>query len=299
MIDLPMKAREWVELITGQSILDCTPLAGSTSAAVFHIISTDKTEYVLRLFTWKSWLENEPDLARHEAFALKTALAGYSLTPSLIGFDETGEFAGDPAVLMTMLPGQVILEPPDFDLWVGQLAKTIFEIHQTKARDFCWRYTHWYRPNDLKIPGWTQVPEAFEQLIKLLKKPAPKMPTVFLHRDYHPTNVLWKNDQVSGVVDWVNACMGPALVDVSHCRLNLVSLYGVEIADKFLHAWLDLVGEEHYSLWWDVNGLADGWVFNEPISVYGGWIDFGKTDLTVEIIASRLDDYALSLAAKL
>lgn len=296
---LPVKALNWVEAIIGQSILTVHILVGSTSADVYHLIAANQSEYVLRLFTLKSWLKNEPDLARHEAFALEAALTGNFASPSLIGFDETGELAGTPAVLMTMLPGNVILEPFNGDLWVKQLAKTLSEIHQIKARDFSWQYKHWYDPNQLKKPDWTKVPVSFEQLIQYLKKPAPKMPTVFLHRDYHPANLLWQNGKISGVVDWVNACLGPAMVDVSHCRLNLVSLYGVEVADKFLDAWLNLAGEEHYSLWWDVNGLASGWVFTEPISVYGGWADFGKTDLTVEIISSRLDEFVQSLGEKL
>ena len=31
-----------------------------------------------------------------------------------------------------------------------------------------------------------------------------------LHRDFHPLNVLWGAADVSGVVDWVNACVGHA-----------------------------------------------------------------------------------------
>lgn len=27
-----------------------------------------------------------------------------------------------------------------------------------------------------------------------------------LCRDYHPINVLWLGEEISGIVDWVNAC---------------------------------------------------------------------------------------------
>ena len=289
----------WVETIIGHPIERIITLVGSTSSAVYQLTSLDKKIYVLRLFTLEQWLENEPDLARHEALALKAARIGQIQTPELIGFDETGELAGKPAVLMSMLPGNVDLKPKDINHWVDQLAHALFEIHQIEATNFSWRYKHWYHKSDLKVPEWTQAAEYFEKLIKLLKEPAPKMPEVFIHRDYHPANVLWQNGEVSGIVDWVNACVGPAMVDVSHCRLNLVSMFGVEVADKFLDAWLKLAGQEHYSLWWDVNGLANGWVFNAPISIYSGWADFGKTDITIELIASRLDRYVQSLAEKL
>ena len=38
----------------------------------------------------------------------------------------------------------------------------------------------------------------------------------------------------SGVVDWANACLGPAAVDVAHFRVNLAVLHGPATADAVL-----------------------------------------------------------------
>lgn len=296
---LSAQVLQWVESLIHQPILAADALVGSTSAEVYRLVAADQKAYVLRLFTWKSWLESEPDLARHEAFALQAASPALPCAPRLIGFDETGKNTTVPAVLMTMLPGSVELEPTDIDQWTYALAQTLCDIHQIEMPNFSWQYKHWYSRNELIVPSWTKVPACFDRLVQLLKTPPPPMPSVFLHRDYHPTNVLWENGKISGVVDWVNACLGPAMVDVGHCRLNLVSLYGVEAADKFLQAWLNLAGDKHNSLWWDVNALADGWAFYEELSVYSGWADFGKTDVTMSLLASRLDEYVESLAVKM
>ena len=53
--------------------------------------------------------------------------------------------------------------------------------------------------------------------------PPPGLPEVLVHRDYHPGNVLWRRSKISGVVDWQAACTGPAVADVAHCRVNLLT----------------------------------------------------------------------------
>ncbi len=55
-----------------------------------------------------------------------------------------------------------------------------------------------------------------------------------IHRDFHPDNVLWSDGRISGVVDWANACLGPAAVDVAHFRVNLAVLHGPATADAVL-----------------------------------------------------------------
>jgi hypothetical protein len=56
---------------------------------------------------------------------------------------------------------------------------------------------------------------------------------------------------VSGVVDWHAACTGPAVADVGHCRVNLLT-FGTDAAQRFTalrqraagatyHPWADVV----------------------------------------------------------
>jgi len=90
---------------------------------------------------------------------------------------------------------------------------------------------------------------------------------VFLHRDFHPGNVLWRRGTVSGLVDWQAASIGPPSVDVGHCRANLLS-YGTEVANKFTTLWEQASGR-HYDPWADVStiiGMLDV-LRDEPPSV--------------------------------
>ncbi|HET7658061.1 MAG TPA: phosphotransferase, partial [Bacillales bacterium] len=91
-------------------------LPGSTSAELYDLTvlrSGIKENLVLRLFTLKEWLDEEPDLALHEAHALKHAIQTKLPTPQIIGFDEDGRSCGTPAVLMTKLEGKGNLKPKD------------------------------------------------------------------------------------------------------------------------------------------------------------------------------------------
>ena len=75
---------------------------------------------------------------------------------------------------------------------------------------------------------------------------------MFLHRDYHPGNVLWRDGLVAGVVDWVNASRGPVDADLGHCRVNLAMAYDLAAADRFLSAHRALTGAADYDPYWDV-----------------------------------------------
>nr|AIA18022.1 Phosphotransferase enzyme family [uncultured bacterium] len=127
-----------------------------------------------------------------------------------------------------------------------------------------------------------------------MKQPPPETALRFIHRDYHPVNVLWQEGKVSGVVDWANACRGPAGVDLGHCRVELAQLYDVATADAFLEKYQRLAGAEFsYQPYWDILALFD--ILFGPPQVYPGWPAFGFTGLTEQILMERLDLYLLSL----
>jgi aminoglycoside phosphotransferase (APT) family kinase protein len=73
---------------------------------------------------------------------------------------------------------------------------------------------------------------------------------VLVHRDYHPGNMLWRWGTVSGVVDWQAICTGPAVIDVAHCRVNLLT-FGAATAGQFT-AWWQRESGAAYHPWADV-----------------------------------------------
>ena len=96
-------------------------------------------------------------------------------------------------------------------------------------------------------------------------------------------------------MDWVNACRGPAGVDIGHCRLNLVCLFGTEAADQFLKYYQEYAGSAFkYDPYWDLVCYFD-FIFPGPPGVYQGWLDFGIHHLTNSNITQRLEKFLTTL----
>lgn len=302
---LSEKTRAWVADLAGPSakLLAVEPLKGGISSAVYalemELNGGKQVRWVMRQFTDKSWNEAEPDLALHESTVLKAAFESGMKSPEWVGADFDGGRCGLPTVVMTRLPGRVVLpERSPSAAWLHGLADTLARLHGAKVEPVKWNYFTYNKVSDLQIPDWSKEPEAWSAVIGRVREQAPQYKPRFIHRDYHPTNVLWQDNRVSGVVDWVNACMGPAGIDTGHCRLNLVQLYGVETADAFLTDYLDCPGSvsEADDPYWDMLDLIE--VLEWPPEVYPGWIDLGFRGLNAELIARRLDEYAVSLVRK-
>src|SRR5215207_9828717 len=69
-----------------------------------------------------------------------------------------------------------------------------------------------------------------------------------------PQPSRWSPDRLTGVVDWIEACVGPPEIDVGHCRLNLTVLFSADVADRFREMYQ---AESGHSLdaWWDIHAL--------------------------------------------
>src|SRR5699024_3552631 len=97
-------------------------LKGGTSSTL-HQISLRSNQgiqnVVVRQFDNEEWLEEEPDLAYHEAESLRLAAKVNVQTPEMIAFDKTGSECGTPSVLMTMLEGSVELKPKNMEQWLN------------------------------------------------------------------------------------------------------------------------------------------------------------------------------------
>ncbi|MBI1925365.1 aminoglycoside phosphotransferase family protein [Candidatus Poribacteria bacterium] len=297
----PSDALRWVvdSVGPGAKIQSVWGLAGATSSAVYGIeveYNGRRFKLVLRLFVKEDWLAEEPDLALHEAESLKKAGDADLPTPDVIAYDEKGFHCGVPAVLMTYLPGVVELKPVNLDNWLYQLAESLISVHAVEVGTYRWRYFSWNDLSCLEPPSWSKHRELWEKAIEIVLQPEPEERACFIHRDYHPTNVLWQDNRISGVIDWVNACLGPASVDLSHCRGNLFALYGVAAADRFLHAYQSLVGGAfEYQPYWDLTAAIGA--LPEP-GIYPPWIEFGIRHLNTDILKERADEFLASVMAR-
>lgn len=300
---LPARATDWVTAAVpgarGVRVLE--QFAGATTSSL-HSIEVDRDgapplPLVLRRYTDPDVRAEEPQYQRTEAAALR-ALEGLPevVAPRLVAFDMTGEACDVTAVLMGRLEGHPAISPPDVDVWVHGLAEALAAIHRVDGGAIDDVYERWHDPRTLELPRWAGQPAAWARLIEASRDLEPTGPQVLLHRDYHPGNVLWHDGVVTGIVDWPNACRGVAALDAGHCRRDIVSTHGIKAAEAFRTAYAEASGRIPDALC-DALALLDsssdsGFVLN----VYHA---YGRTDLTVETIHARLDEYAVLIASRL
>jgi Ser/Thr protein kinase RdoA (MazF antagonist) len=242
-------------------------------------------------------VKREPDLALREGMSLQHAVCASLPVPTLIALDASGEHCGVPATLVTRVSGKVILEPADRSEWLRGLARSAFQIHRVEASGFRWKYRRYNDGARLSVPSWSQRQDAWKKAIEIVEGPAPTYRECFIHRDYHPSNVLWVDDRVSGVVDWVNGCRGPAGIDVAWCRHNLANLHSVKVADEFLAAYIAEAGPDfRYDPYWDLRSVVE--LLPGPPLMYDGWRAAGVGPISGALMRERVDAYVASVVAR-
>ncbi|MGH3161180.1 MAG: phosphotransferase family protein [Streptosporangiaceae bacterium] len=263
----PRQALAWAGAGLGGPVTSARALRGGMSSAV-HLVTVrrpdgERAQAVLRRYVRPD--PDEPDPAAREARALRLAGPAGVPTPALLAVDPDGTQAGVPALLMSRLRGRVDWWPSDLDRWLERLAALLPRIHGTALPpgEAVPRFAP-YRQENYRPPGWARYPRVWERAVEISRGPAPDLPAVLLHRDFHPGNVLWRYGRVSGVVDWLGACSGPAPADVAHCRINLLTM-GAEVVSRFTVRWERVAGAAYHP-WGDVvtivgflDDLHDDW----------------------------------------
>ena len=202
---------------------------------VIHAIEAEnrgvRRKLVLRRYIDLAWLQGEPDVAEREARVLQLLenVPGL-IVPKLVNVDPFGDELGWPTVLMSRLPGRHHWEPPSIE----RLAEVAPTIHTVQPPRGFRRYRPYYDFATMKPPDWSSQPKLWERAYDVAQR-ARVEPTAtrFIHRDHHAGNVLWAYGRVSGVVDWVEACVGPAAVDFARARMNLAARMGIGAARRY------------------------------------------------------------------
>jgi aminoglycoside phosphotransferase (APT) family kinase protein len=257
---LPTAARDWVraELGRGVRIVSSHSRAGGTSSAIHAVNVEDgrgaRRQLIIRRYVRTDWLADEPDLAEHEARVLQLLEGTAVDAPELVAVDPTGDRCDAPAVLMTRLPGRIRWATRDLDRFLDGLVDEMLSIHAVDVPESV--SIRPFRPYDegkaLEPPPGSSCPDAWWRAIEAHAGPPPTRERIFIHRDFHPGNVLWRGDAVSGVVDWCGASLGSPEADVAHCRINLSHALGYDAAERLTARYLERSGRAEYDPYWDL-----------------------------------------------
>lgn len=221
----PIDMLRWLCAQLGASeVVRVRALHGGTSSAVHQVLLRSRGGSTLLVILRRyvlGRLAEEPWTPGNEADVLKLLTDSRVRAPRLLTADPDGSNTGTPTIVMSSLPGRVDWNPREISSWLRQLAEALPEIHAVPIAVGLRPFAPY--PAEAPLPPpWSKHPAAWERAIELFQGPQPQGPRVFIHRDYHPGNVLWSRSRISGIVDWPSACEGPAEADVAHCRANLV-----------------------------------------------------------------------------
>lgn len=243
---LPDGVRAWIAREAGAKVVGTLRLQGASSAAIHRVDLYDGRRLVVRRYVWPGFTDSEPEAPGREADAMSFAHAHGLAVPELIAADPTGEVVGDgvPVLLMTFAAGQPVGVPD-----LGRLAETAAAIHAVDADDLGHEWFPWYEAEMVTPPPLAGDRMMWDRAIVLWATARPAYRPVFVHRDFHPGNVLWSRGRLTAVVDWAAACRGPIGCDLAHCRNNLRDWGSPEIADAFVATYEALTGETFDPFW--------------------------------------------------
>ncbi|MFF9978615.1 phosphotransferase family protein [Streptomyces erythrochromogenes] len=258
---------------------------------------------VLRSFVKPFYVRHAEGLLTREAAILRL-LAGTDVpAATLAAVDATAQYCDHPSLLMSLLPGTVRLDDQGAEERAELLARQLVRIHRlpVTASQRPRTYQAWASPDRVTPPAATERPELWRRAVDVIRREPPAHQGRFLHRDFHPGNVLFTGTgadlRISGVVDWVETSWGPADLDVAHCSTALALLHGVPagmgFADRYVAAGGSLDDDGTAHLHWrllDALGFAPD---AEKVAV--PWRELGRVDLTAAVLTQRLEDYIESL----
>jgi aminoglycoside phosphotransferase (APT) family kinase protein len=296
----------WVSrhLEVGERIVRTEALHGGITAEMQRLtIGTrdgETRDLVLRTFVN---VEHAEDWLSRETGAL-TLLTGTGVpAPGLIAADLTAAHCEYPSLLMTHLTGRTVLDDEGLETRVPLLARQLVAIHALRPAERPREYVALTTADTVVTPTGADA-AVWAAAIDVIRRPAPPYEGRFLHRDFHPGNVLFDvppptpaGARITGVVDWASASWGPADLDVAHCSVNLALPHGPAWGLRFPEAYEEaggvLAADPSERLYWLVR---DGLACSEEVQLVAQpWREAGRTELTTRAVEERLDAYVTAL----
>ncbi|EGX59241.1 aminoglycoside phosphotransferase [Streptomyces zinciresistens K42] len=306
----------WVSrhLEAGERVLGAEALHGGITAEMRRLTIGTRgggtRQLVLRSFVAPMFAARAGELLDREARTL-ALLAGTAVrAPEAVAVDPDAAQCAYPSLLMTCLPGRTVLDDEGLASRMPLLARRLVTIHAVRPAERQRTYEAWTTADAVVAPRGAAT-AAWAAAADVIRRPAPPWQGRFLHRDFHPGNVLFDGPapspaaragtvapghaapRISGVVDWVETCWGPADLDVAHCSTNLALLHdpswGPRFADAYEEAGGVLAGTAGERLYWR---LLDALAFaGDARRVARPWQEAGRTELTARAVEARLDAY--------
>ena len=221
--------------------------------------------------------------------------------------DLDGAVFGTPSFVMSHVPGRGILRPRDPADWARQLAEALAALHRAPLervdlgfledaerhldRQLSWAMHH------TRDPEQNRDNAAVRSALQRWRPCLPEMSPVLNHGDYWAGNVLWRRGRLAAIVDWDSAAIGYAGMDVGYTHMDLAMMGRPDVAETFLRSYEEASGSRiPYLFFWDLLGASRA--LPDPERWLPGYQDFGRTDVTPELMRDRLHAFIANALAR-
>jgi aminoglycoside phosphotransferase (APT) family kinase protein len=255
----PEQTLRWLlAVLDAREVLDIKPMLGGSTAAMHRVTlrhSGPATQIVvLRRYILDDIVAETPDIVARETTALRLAATAALPTPELLAVDQHAHETDAPTVVMSWLDGRPQWQPRNRRQFVNDIADAMVAVTNIEVPpEVAIAPIGRYRQSSYDPPRWATRPKVWERAVEAFHGPIPSGDVGFVHRDFHPGNLLWSRRHLNGIVDWQNACIGPHSIDPGHCRLNFL-YYDDGLADQLRSAWEHHSGRP-YDPWADVMSI--------------------------------------------
>jgi len=224
-------------------LLGSRVVQGGTSAQVvaLDVRRSDGADTRLILRRYGDFaLRQDPLIAEHEFRLLRLVHTAGVPTPLPHGFDQTGAILGRPYIVMDYVDGAPEFAPADLDALIRQLAAQLAAIHGLDLDGPDLGFLP--RIDDLVAALLRRPPAALDDTLdegrirEALERhwpPGQRNPSVLLHGDLWPGNVLFRDGRLAAVIDWEDAALGDPLADLANSRLEVLWAYGSAAMEAF------------------------------------------------------------------
>jgi aminoglycoside phosphotransferase (APT) family kinase protein len=205
-------------------------------------------------------LNHNPQIAADE-FKLLYLLHSVGLaTPAPYYLDQSGEIFSTPYVIIEYIEGKPGFAPSDLTDLIFQLATHLSRIHQIN----CSHLDVSFLPQQEKKVAEklrarpANIGESVDErrIRDTLESvwPIPQRnPSVLLHGDFWPGNILWRDGQLVAVIDWEDAALGDPLADVANSRREILWAFGIDAMHHFTHQYQSMTTIDFTNLpYWDL-----------------------------------------------
>ncbi len=272
-------ALEEVRRLAGPSavVLGATRLEGGQHADTWRVDTENPAiSVVVRQFP----VDDPAPLCEQRVLRALDGLGG--LAPVLLSGDLDGRWSKYPTSLISWLDGEPDITPPDPRGWARELGRALAAVHAVPTERLAELPSVFDRGGgSQEILGGPLAAEVRSRWSEVVASPE-----VLAHCDYWSGNVVWRDERLTGIVDWSDGSRGPCGFDLGWCRLDLVLLFDEQLADDFLAAYEAATGKavREKRLW-------DCWAVARSDDTVGSWgpnyLPLGRDDLDEDELRRR------------